>query len=120
MLRKTASNDELWDSAVNAAYEAEQITTKRRASLLGSVYLDLGPLMNHPSLENLSLHSGLPADLSPLLGTPNLRTIRGSDTVERDDRSDVIGKLRSRGAVVELISSVVMRPLHKSGIPLKV
>jgi hypothetical protein len=107
VLRKTASNDELWDSAVNTVYEAEQIATKRLASLLGSMYLELGSLVNHSILENL-IHSGLPADLSPLLGIPNLRTIRGSDTVERDDRSDVIGKLRSRGVVVELISSVVI------------
>lgn len=77
-------------------------------SLLGRQVSNLDPLKKHPSLERLDLHLDLPIDLSPLLEIPNLRTIRIFDTVERNDRSDVIDKLRASGVIVELRPSFVI------------
>lgn len=103
----------LKDIAINLPDDGDisfvrRLPNLQNMSLLGRQISDLGPLKKHPSLEKLSLRLDLPTDLSPLLEIPNLRTIRVFDRIERDDRSDVIDKLRASGVVVELIRSVVI------------
>ncbi|GAA3579726.1 hypothetical protein GCM10022419_071500 [Nonomuraea rosea] len=60
---------------------------------LGMDMIDLAPLAGHPTLRLLSLRTGQPVDLEPLLSCPRLYALDLSEAVIRDAR--LLGRLKS-------------------------
>lgn len=80
----------------------------KKMRLLGSQVSDLRPLVGHPSLRYAYIHSGLPRDLSALLEVPNLQILWVFDTIEQNDSSGVIERLKANGITVNLIPSAIL------------
>lgn len=73
----------------------------------GGSISDLSSLRGHRNLRSLTLHLGLPEDLSSLLEIPNLQSLTVLDSVEREDSSGVIEQLKENGIMVNLIGPVI-------------